>query len=244
MLENGLLTQGSLNQQLTWMDAKVNGKPVTPRSGIALDIQALWYNSLMIMSEYAKLVSNDSDVMYFLSNAELCKSSFRNKFFIKNSVQLADYIDGDFIDQSFRPNQLFAFSLPYSLLSTKESRLLLFEIRSRLLTNRGLRTLDSRDPEYKGVFIGGPEFRDKAYHQGTVWPWLLAYYAKGVMAYAQNDFRSELEYLIDDFSSHLEEGCLGTVSEVFDGDSPHLLGGTASQAWSVGAIRYCRELLK
>jgi len=237
--DDGLLYAGSENTQLTWMDARVNGVPVTPREGAAVEICAAWYNALRIQAVFAKSLGLDEYVIEYELKAEASKEAFRKHFMLQKEGYLADAVSGGSKDVSFRPNQIFALSLPFPLLTTREGRLLLFQIRDRLLTPKGLRTLCRNSPLYQGVYNGGPEHRDGAYHQGTVWPWLFAPYWEAVKKYAESDLRPELEKIIDDFQSHLYEGCLGSISEVFDGEDPHMPGGTISQAWSIGAVQYC-----
>jgi glycogen debranching enzyme len=157
---------------------------------------------------------------------------------------LYDTVGGAEKDLAFRPNQLFAISLPFSLLEQREARILLFNIREKLVTPRGLRTLSRDSKDYVNHFRGGPLERDSAYHQGTVWPWLLEYYRIAVQRYAESELRAELEVLVDCFNKHIvSEACIGSISEVFDAEDPYLAGGTCSQTWSIGAIRSCRMKL-
>jgi len=139
-------------------------------------------------------------------------------------------------DLSFRPNQLFAMSLPHSLLNVREARAVLFNVRDKLLTPCGLRTLSREHISFRSHFQGSPEIRDAAYHQGTVWPWLFIPYWEAIKKFAETDLRDEFERTIEGFILHLKDGCLGSVSEVFDAEEPFAPGGTISQAWSIAAM--------
>lgn len=237
-VQNGLLLAGNKDTQLTWMDAKVQGIPVTPRSGAAVEINAGWYNLQMIMAEFSKLLGNE-DHSSFQTSAENTLQAFRSNFLLRKQGYLADVISESGIDTSFRPNQLFSISMPFSLLEQHEARTLLFNIQEKLLTPCGLRTLAKSDPKYISHFNGNPSQRDSAYHQGTVWPWLLIPYWEGVKKFARSELQPQFEKIIEDFTQHLNEGCLGSVSEVFDGEEPYHFGGTASQAWSIAALLFC-----
>lgn len=244
VLDSGLLTQGSEGEQLTWMDARVNGIPITPRGGLAVDINALWYNALSIISELSRSIGDTESEYRFNDLSSKVRSEFRSLFMDRANAFLYDTVGSENPDLAFRPNQLFAISLPFSLLDQREARILLFNIREKLVTPRGLRTLSRDSKDYVSHFRGGPLERDSAYHQGTVWPWLLEYYRIAVQRYAESELRAELEVLVDCFNKHIvSEACIGSVSEVFDAEDPYLAGGTCSQTWSIGAIRSCRMKL-
>jgi predicted glycogen debranching enzyme len=244
VLENGLLTQGSEGEQLTWMDARVNGIPITPRDGLAVEINSLWYNALLIVGELSKNVGDTESFSRYSELSAKVKQEFRSLFMDNENSFLYDTVGGAEKDLAFRPNQLFAIALPFSLLDQREARILLFNIREKLVTPRGLRTLSRDSRDYVSHFRGGPLERDSGYHQGTVWPWLLEYYRIAVQRYAESELRAELEVLVDCFNKHIvSEACVGSVSEVFDAEDPYLAGGTCSQTWSIGAIRSCRMKL-
>jgi predicted glycogen debranching enzyme len=235
----GILLAGTHETQLTWMDAKVHGAPVTPRSGAAVEINAGWYNLKKIMAVFSGISGLDEDRDMFSESAERTRTAFRNSFMIRKEGFLADSISETGMDCTFRPNQLFSISMPFPLLEHHEARILLTKIKDRLLTPRGLRTLCSNEPGYVSHFRGTPEERDRAYHQGTVWPWLLIPYWEAARKYARLDLQDHFELLVTDFQKHLDEACTGSVSEVFDGDEPWHYGGTASQAWSIAALLFC-----
>ncbi|MDP2217081.1 MAG: amylo-alpha-1,6-glucosidase [Methanolobus sp.] len=249
MEEDGLISQGG---QLTWMDAKVWSREVTPRKGKACEINALWYNTLMHASSLGDQLGMETSG--FLETAELAKSSFEEKFWNEDRSCLYDYIPGpdnsgssgqtDQKDVSVRPNQILAVSLPFTMLSAKLEKSILNVVREELLTPYGLRTLSPSDPGYIGTYRGNTESRDMAYHNGTVWPWLLGPYITAYMKVNGHSKKSRMEMmvLLEPLKEHLAEAGIGTISEVFDGDAPHIPGGCISQAWSVAEIlRACVE---
>lgn len=238
-----LLLSGDQNTQLTWMDARVNGNAVTPRNGACVEINALWYNSLRICSEMSKDFGKDERSQYFEGLALESYIGFRRSFMMSEKGYLADCIVGNEIDYAFRPNQIFAMSLPYPLLELREARMVLFKIEKELLTDFAIRTLNQSNINYKPLFQGGPWERDSAYHQGTAWPWLLGAYCDAVLKFAENDLRPGLEKVIDNLCFHVYKAGCGHVSEVFGGDD-NRPGGTIAQAWSTAALRYCIQRLK
>jgi glycogen debranching enzyme len=221
---DGLLACGQSGVQLTWMDAKVGDWVVTPRQGKPVEIQALWYNALRIMQEFGGQEYGEL--------ADRARESFRAQFWNTRADCLYDVIDGDVRDASIRPNQLFAISLEHSLLDEDEARRVLAVVERELLTPAGLRTLSPSDPKYRGRYEGGVASRDSAYHQGTVWPWLmgpfLSAYTRLKGAYP--------EQLLSGMEARLTEACLGQLYEVADGDAPHNPGGCPAQAWSVAEL--------
>ena len=251
VMENGLLNAGAPGTQLTWMDAKVGDWVVTPRSGQPVEIQALWYNALKIMEELAQRFGDgDLHELYPVLASKLSES-FNRLFWNNEKNCLYDVINYDVInngtaDASIRPNQIFAVSLHYSMLSRDRAQAVVKAVERDLLTPVGLRTLAPSDPHYHPRYEGNPYSRDSAYHQGTVWPWLLGPF---ITAYVRvNDgtpaAREHAHDLLRGLESHLSEAGLGQISEVFDGgadgvadaDAPHLPRGCFAQAWSVAEI--------
>jgi predicted glycogen debranching enzyme len=242
--EDGLLTAGEPGVQLTWMDAKVGDWVVTPRQGKPVEINALWYNALRIAAEVARRVGETGENAELAREwdglADACRRSFRRRFWGAAHGYLADVVDGPDLEADFslRPNQLLAISLPYPLLEGEEARRILDAVTGSLLTPYGLRTLDPHDPRYAGRYSGNQWQRDAAYHQGTVWPWLMGPYldaflrAKGHSEEAKATARELLRPLME----HLGEAGLGSLSEIFDGDSPHTPQGCYAQAWSVAEV--------
>jgi len=219
---DGLLAAGEPGVQLTWMDAKVGDWVVTPRHGKPVEIQALWYNALRIMEAWT------GEARYG-EMADRARESFRAQFWNPATGCLFDVVAPE--DASIRPNQIFAVSLPHRMMEAGQERAVVETVERELLTPYGLRTLARSDPQYRGRYEGDQWHRDGAYHQGTVWPWLLGPYAaayRNVHGHSPDVFGELRRYMMD-------EG-VGQVPEVFDGDAPHRAGGCIAQAWSVAAL--------
>ncbi|MBS1834927.1 MAG: glycogen debranching protein, partial [Acidobacteria bacterium] len=222
---DGLLRCGAPGVQLTWMDAKVGDWVVTPRAGKPVEIQALWYNALCIMAELAHTFG-DTGGLYALIAARI-RWNFLPKFWNEAAGCLYDVVDGDQIDASIRPNQIFAASLRHMLLTTDTARQVVATVERELLTPRGLRTLSPRDPKYKGVFRGGGVERDSAYHQGTAWPWLTGPFLSAWRKTGGDAGRA----------TAIWRACaVEPFAEVADGDAPHRTGGCFAQAWTVAEL--------
>ncbi|HEV3221962.1 MAG TPA: amylo-alpha-1,6-glucosidase [Puia sp.] len=234
---DGLLYAGEAGQQLTWMDARIGNWVVTPRMGKPVEIEALWYNALKIF-EGILLMNGESESAYnILEKAEQAKKSFSDKFWYTGGNYLYDNIDESGMpDASLRPNQVFAISLPFHLIEGERAEAVLKIIRSKLYTPVGLRSLSPDDPKYKGIYEGNSYMRDSAYHQGTVWSWLLGPFVEAWMKTAGDQFKEEALAIIQRFIYHLGEACIGTVSEIFDGDAPYHPRGCVAQAWGVAEI--------
>ncbi|MBT3274434.1 MAG: glycogen debranching protein [Spirochaetales bacterium] len=237
--EDGLLDVGSPDTQLTWMDAKVHGKPVTPRYGRPVEINALWINALRF---YAEL--SDDPYSYELAPLEKYHDSlseaFLQSFWLEDYGYLADVVYPDGVtDASIRPNQIFAVSLPHSALSDNQAARVVETVEKHLLTPYGLRTLTPNHVNYAGKYGGSQESRDSAYHQGTVWPWLIGHFVDAFLRIHSGDLTRVAalrDRIIPAFDTHLYNTGLGSVSEVFDGDEPHTPGGCPMQAWSVAEV--------
>jgi len=243
-----LIQQGP---QLTWMDAKVGEWAVTPRAGKACEINALWYNALKTASYMGTLLGEDVSASETLAAG--VASNFENVFWNPETNCLFDLIyqneaGNQVKDPAIRPNQIFAVSLPYTMLSPEKEKMIVDRVEKDLLTPFGLKTLSSGHPLYVGQYRGDALTRDTAYHNGTVWPWLLGAYVKAYLK-VHNYSKSSLEdmrILLEGFDTHLEIAGLGTISEVFDGDYPHSPGGSIAQAWSVAEIlrAYVEDVLE
>jgi predicted glycogen debranching enzyme len=239
--KDGLLSWGSssVNEALTWMDAKVWGKPVTPRSGKPVEVNALWCNALEILAHIAKLLGDRETEKLASQTAAKAKRHFEPSFWNSERNCLFDVLALDGTpDSSVRCNQLLALSLPFRLLSPEKERSVLKVVESELLTPCGLRTLSPKDPNYIGRYIGPPHERDAAYHQGTVWAWWFGPYADAVaLVEGKSSVQRKVRLLLENFlRRHLRESCVGQVSEIFDGDEPHEPRGCFAQAWSVAEI--------
>jgi predicted glycogen debranching enzyme len=236
---SGLLASGEPGVQLTWMDAKVGDWVVTPRRGKPVEIQALWYNALCIMEEFGRRFGDEASQKRYRNMAAMANWAFNRLFWNENEQCLYDVVNGGPPDASIRPNQIFAISLPHSMLSPERARLVVEKVREHLLTPYGLRTLAPSDPQYRGRYSGGPVERDGAYHQGTVWPWLIGPFITAcVKVNGASDAarRQAAEWLLP-LQDHLfSDAALGQISEIFDGDAPHRPAGCVAQAWSVGEV--------
>ncbi len=244
MLDNGLIYAGEQGKALTWMDAVVNGKPVTPRIGMPVEISALWYNAIMFSIEVAKLAKDEKFVKKWEPLTITIKEFFKATFWHKDKGYLADYVDGDFKDWCIRPNMVFATSLPYSPVSEKIRQLILETICNELLTPRGLRTLSPNYTDYKDVYFGNQAERDSAYHQGTVWPWLLGHFTEGYLKIYGKSGLSFIKNIYEEFDPVMKEHGIGSISEIYDGNPPHAPKGTPSQAWSVAELLRIKWLIE
>ncbi|HVP57912.1 MAG TPA: amylo-alpha-1,6-glucosidase [bacterium] len=236
--EDGLLRGGVPGVQLTWMDAKVGNKVVTARIGKAVEINALWYNALRIMVEFCPDFGGLAEERTYDEMATKAYETFNRQFWDFSRDCLYDYLDGAYKDQSLRPNQVIAISLSHPVLEASHWKPVLEVVGRELATAYGLRTLTPNDPRYKGVYCGDLEARDHAYHQGTVWAWLVGPYLTAYFR-AYGHTKETIAYaskILEAFASHLSEAGLGQVSEIFDGDPPYKPRGCIAQAWSVAEI--------
>lgn len=232
---DGLLYAGETGHQLTWMDAKVGDRVITPRIGKPVEIQALWYNALRIMSDLAERFGHDEDRERFDAMADLAKLSFNGLFWNKDAGCLYDVVEHGNFDDSIRPNQVLAISLAHPVLDKNRWKDVLETVTTELLTPVGLRSLSSHDPRYVPIYSGSPLERDSAYHQGTVWGWLIGPYIEAYRK-AFDDDPAEVNALLHGFRTHLNEAGLGQISEIFDAEPPHSPRGCPAQAWSVAEV--------
>ena len=232
---DGLLRAGEADTQLTWMDAKHGDQVFTPRIGKPVEINALWLNALNVAARLASVARSAAERSFCLDLLARGTASF-NRFWNPQRGCLFDVIDGagGACDGRVRPNQIFAVSLPYSALSAVEMRAVVDACGRELLTSYGLRSLSPQDPEYIGRYEGDARQRDAAYHMGTVWAWLLGPFVRAHHR-VYGDARLSQSFLAP-IAEHLNGACLGTVSEIFDGDAPHTARGWFAQAWSVAEI--------
>jgi predicted glycogen debranching enzyme len=236
MLENGLIYAGAPNIALTWMDAIVNGIPITPRTGCQVEINALWYNAIQFAIQMAKNVKDETFVKDWEMLAKQFPTVFKDTFWSKELGYLADYVDGEYKNFQVRPNMIIVTSLPYCPVSEKIRQLILKRAMEELQTERGIRTLSPNDPEYKGKYGGNQAERDAAYHQGTAWVWLLEPFAEGLIAVYQQSAIPILEKILYNFDVCMKEYGISTVEEISDGNPPYRPNGCISQAWSVAAL--------
>jgi predicted glycogen debranching enzyme len=236
---DGLLVQGEEGYQLTWMDAKMGDWVVTPRRGKAVEINALWYNALRLLANWLRENGDDVSAKIYDEHAERARVSFNNRFWYSDGGYLYDVVDCEgqpnTFDISCRPNQLFAISLDHPVLDAKRWASVLEVVERELITPVGLRTLSPHDPNYKPIYAGDLRSRDGAYHQGTVWAWLIGPFVDAWLKVNPLD-RSAARKFLETFPVHLSDNGIGTISEVFDANEPHFAGGCIAQAWSVAEV--------
>jgi predicted glycogen debranching enzyme len=236
---DGLLREGEEGYQLTWMDAKVGDWVVTPRRGKPVEINALWYNALRLIENWIREELGETEARKYSELAARVYDSFNKRFWYDAGGYLYDVIDGPSgHDTSLRPNQVFAFSLSYPVLEPTLWNRVLDVVQKYLLTPYGLRSLAAGHPDYKAQYYGDLRSRDAAYHQGTVWAWLIGPFIDAWLRVYPDDFERARKFL-DGFSAHLGEACIGSISEVFDAEKPFIPRGCVAQAWSVAEVLRC-----
>jgi predicted glycogen debranching enzyme len=230
---DGLLYAGEPGEQLTWMDAKVGGRVVTPRMGKPVEVNALWLNAATTMAQFARALGRDA--ARYEGLAERARTGFA-KFWNSEKQFCFDVIDApgspDGKDAALRPNQILAVSLPETALTEEQQRAIVDVCSRELLTSFGLRSLGRNEAGYQGRYGGSPEDRDGAYHQGTVWGWLLGPFALAHFRVYRN--ASEAMSFLEPMFGHIKAAGLGTAGEIFDGDPPFTPNGCIAQAWTVG----------
>jgi predicted glycogen debranching enzyme len=238
---DGLLSQGQGGYQLTWMDAKVDDWVVTPRRGKTVEINALWYNALRLLEGWLREYDKDEEARGIATHAEKVRASFNERFWYAEDGYLYDVIDGENgaePDASLRPNQLFAISLEHPILERERWESVLHLCKEKLLTPVGLRSLAPGSPDYKPRYDGDLRSRDAAYHQGTVWAWLIGPFIDAWLRVYPGDPATARGFL-KGFQPELQEGCIGTISEIFDAEPPYSPRGCVAQAWSVAEVLRC-----
>lgn len=248
MEEDGLIHAGSGLDQITWMDVRVGDWVVTPRHGKPVEINALWYNALRVMEQLSLHMENEGGAADFCAMAERTKASFCAKFWNPETGCLYDVVDGDGPDAQIRPNQIYAVSLPFSMLPEAQEHSIVELVRQKLYVGCGLRSLSAEDADYHGVYCGALSKRDAAYHQGTAWGFLLGGFLTAYLNVNHHspDSIKEALAMLEPVKRHLfDNGCIGSISEIFDGDEPHNPRGCYAQAWSVGEVlrAYTQDIL-
>ena len=245
MRENGLIYADGPGKALTWMDAVVNGIPVTQRKGYAVETNALWYNAVCFTLDMARVFKDKKFIKEYEELPELIKNSFTDLFCDDQRGYLADYVNDEEGKNIFvRPNMIIAVSLPYSMLSKDQMKRVLDFAEKELVTPRGLRTLSPGNQHYRGTYQGNQEERDKAYYNGTVWPWLLGPFCEGYLKVYGDQGVQKVKRLIYGLEEVMSEHGVSTISEIYDGDPPHAPNGAISQAWSVGEVLRIIDLLE
>ena len=246
MEDDGLIHAGSGLDQITWMDVRVGDWVATPRHGKPVEINALWYNALRIMESLCEKFNEDASA--YRTRANQVKESFNAKFWDSSNQCLFDVVDGDEPDDHIRPNQIYAVSLPFSLLPEEQEKAVVALVEKELFVGCGLRSLAPDHPDYHGIYCGALAKRDAAYHQGTAWGFLLGGFFSAYMKvnHHSSSAAENAVHMLEPVRKHLSDsGCIGSISEIFDGDAPHNPRGCYAQAWSVGEVLrcYCEDIL-
>ena len=233
--DDGLLHAGGAQTQLTWMDAKIGDTAFTPRAGKPVEVQALWFNALCEMASWGRCFGDHNTAGICTEWSRKVAANFAPLFWNAKEQCLYDCVDGDFRDGAIRPNQIFAVSLPNRLLNHQQERAVVETVERELLTPCGLRSLSPRDSRYRGHYGGDAWSRDSAYHQGTVWGWLLGPFVLAHLRVHENSesAKARARAWLQPMLQELDHAGLGSISEIFDGDAPHAPRGCFAQAWSV-----------
>ncbi len=243
MHDNGLVYAGVAHKALTWMDAMVGDKPVTRRMGYNVEINALWYNAVCYALELARYNKDHDFVAQWKEMPEKIEDNFVRTFWNADKGYLADFANEGKTSWRIRPNQIFAASLKYSPISDEIKKAVVDTVQEHLLTPKGLRTLSPRAPKYSGSYRGDQATRDKAYHQGTVWPWLLGHFCEAYLKLHGKSGVNFVRKIYLGFEEDMEKHGIGSISEIYDGDPPHEARGAISQAWSVAELLRIKMLL-
>lgn len=241
--DNGLLYLASPDKALTWMDSEIDGHPIVRRWGYVVEINALWYNGLKFACELSKSagLKGCDQLLEIVAKIE---DNFKAVFWDDNNGYLADFVTHNFKDFAVRPNQIFASSLPFSPLGENEQRSIIDVVKSELLTPRGLRSLSPKNENYKGVCCGTHYERQLAYHQGSVWPWLLGPFAEAYLKIYGKSGLGLIKRIYEEQEKELKDHGLGTIAEIYDGDPPYSPRGATSQAWSVAELLRIKKLIE
>jgi predicted glycogen debranching enzyme len=236
MQANGLISAYAPGVPLTWMNARLNGQPVSPRYGNPVEVNALWFNALSFSLEMAHEAGDDGFVAQWEHAVDLISTSFLETFWDNEKAYLADYSFEGKADWSIRPNQVIAASMKYSPLTKEMRKSVLSTAKNHLLTSKGLRTLSPRNPKYIGVYEGNEAMRENAMHQGSVFPWLIGFFIEAYLLVHGRSGLSFVKKIMDGFEEEMVNGCIGSVSELYSGNPPHVGKGAVSQAWNIGEI--------
>lgn len=241
--ENGLVWASHPRYAMTWMDAVVDTGPVTGRDGYQVEINALWYNAVCYTLELAHKFGDAQFAGEWSDMPARIKASFVERFWLRDEKYLADYVDADGSNRFIRPNQIVACSLDHSMLTKNQMIYIITTVRKHLLTPKGLRTLSPENPLYEGRYEGDQPTRDRQYHQGTVWPWLLEHYVAACFCVYGDAFLPAAEEILAAFDEDIQSYGIGSIPEIYDGDPPHNQRGAPSQAWSVAAILRIHQMI-
>ena len=243
LMENGLLYTNGKDKAVTWMNSTANGRPVVPRTGYIVEFNALWYNALCFCASLAETAGDEAAQQGLLASAEVTKKSFVDTF-LNEYGYLYDYVDGNMMDWSVRPNMIFPVAFDYSPLSQDQKKKVLDICTRELLTPKGLRSLSPKSGGYNPIYVGPQTQRDYAYHQGTAWPWLGGFYMEASLKLYKRTRLSFVERQMVGYEDEMSYHCLGTISELFDGNPPFSGRGAISFAMNVAEILRALELLE
>ena len=241
---DGLVYAQKENTPLTWMNSLVDGRPVVQREGLPVEINALWYNALCFAVEVADLAGDKTFVAQWKGMIDKVGEAFLQTFWNEGHNHLADVVKDGKPDWSVRPNMVIAVAMDYSPLSKEQKKSVLSVAKQALLTKRGLRTLSPDHLRYKGSVEGGPNERELAIHQGAVWPWLIQFFVEGYLKIHKKGGLPFVKQLIESFEDDMTEHCIGTMSEMYNGNPPHKAKGAISQAWSVAGVVYATHMIQ
>ena len=244
LADSGLIYAKLPGKPLTWMDAIVDGFPVTWRPGYTVEVNALWYNALCYYSSACEKNQKSKEGKKVRELAEKVKTAFIETFWNEKDGYLYDFVDGDYADNSIRPNQILAVSLPYSPLDLEQRKQVIDVVKKELLTPRGLRTLSPQSPKYQGVLEGSQKQRDLAVHQGSVFPWLISFFVEGYLNIHKQGGLPYVKRILEGFEEEMGDHCLGSISECFNGNPPHAGKGAISMAWNVGGVLRIIKLIE
>ncbi len=242
MHKNNLLYVNGTEKPATWMDAVEYNMPITPRTGYVVEINALWYNAMKFVAQLERVIGNDQSADLLDYQAEIAKESFINEFW--NGTYLNDYAVNGYKDKEVRPNMIIAAGLPFSPLDRQQMKSVVDIATKELLTPKGLRTLSPKSGSYRPEYIGGMQERNWNYHNGPVWPWTIAYYTDAYLKIYKTSGKSFIERLLSGLEAEMTELCVGTISELYDGNPPFKGHGGMSFAMSVAEILRAIDILK
>ena len=236
MQDNGLVSGEQDNVALTWMDSSIDGCPLVQRAGMPVEVNALWYNAVCFALELANAGNDKKFVEEWDKWPAIIAKSFVNEFWSDEREYLADCVRDGIADWTVRPNMVIATALEYSPLDRENQKAILSVVKKQLLTPRGLRSLTPQDPCYEGLCDGNVALREKTVHQGAAWPWLIQFFVEGYLKVYKRGGLSFVKSIVDGFEEDMSEHCIGSISEMYNGNPPHIAKGAISQAWSVGSI--------
>ncbi len=244
LTNEGLINADKKKVALTWMDSYVEGNPVVRRSGLAVEINALWFNAICFALDLADMVGDQEFIDEWKHMCKDVARAFLKTFWSEGHGYLADVVKNGQTEWAVRPNMVIAVAMDYTPLSKEQQKQVLSVAKRKLLTNRGLRTLSPDHLRYKGIVSGGPEEREAAMHQGAVYPWLLQFFVEGYLKIHKRGGLPYVKQIVESFEEEMTEHCIGNVSEIYDGNPPHKGKGAISQAWNVAGISYAANLIQ